>query len=102
MADPPSWFNQVVLIDLHRLAKHRLFWPMYQIKDLAQLLFSSEVEGVRAKDRIAFWRAYQGLWAGDGRGQGWYQRIVARIIRWKWQRYRNHNLKLVHGVRRAA
>ena len=99
---PPSWFNQVVLIDLHRLAKHRLFWPMYQIKDLAQLLFSSEVEGVRAQDRIAFWRAYQGLWAGDGRGQGWYQRIVARIIRWKWQRYRNHNLKLVHGVRRAA
>ncbi len=99
---PASWFNQVVLIDLHRLASHRLFWPIYQIKDLAQLLFSSEVTGVCAKDRIAFWRAYQGLATGDGHGQGWYQRIVARIIRWKWQRYRHHNLKLDHGVRRAA
>lgn len=99
---PPSWFNQVVLIDLHRLARHWLFWPIYQIKDLAQLLFSSEVEGVGPQDRIAFWKAYQGLSARDGRVQGWYLRIVARIIRWKWQRYRHHNRKLIQGVRRAA
>lgn len=99
---PPSWFNEVVLIDLHRLARHRVFWRIYQIKDLAQLLFSSEVDGVTASDRIAFWRAYRGLGAGDGRGKGFYERIVSRIIRWKWQRYRRHNMKLDKGVRRAA
>lgn len=99
---PPSWFNEVVLIDLHRLARHRVFWRIYQIKDLAQLLFSSEVDGVNASDRIAFWRAYRGLGAGDGRGKGFYERIVSRIIRWKWQRYRRHNMKLEKGVRRAA
>ncbi len=99
---PASWFNEVVLIDLHRLARHRIFWRIYQIKDLAQLLFSSEVDGVNASDRIAFWRAYRGLGAGDGRGKGFYERIVSRIIRWKWQRYRRHNMKLDKGVRRAA
>jgi len=99
---PASWFNEVVLIDLHRLARHRIFWRIYQIKDLAQLLFSSEVEGVNASDRVAFWRAYRGLGAGEGRGKGFYERIVSRIIRWKWQRYRRHNMKLEKGVRRAA
>ena len=48
-----------------------------------QLLYSSEISGVTARDRLAFWKAYAG---GD-------RRLLARLVRWKWGIYRGHNLK---------
>ena len=54
----PSWRGRVQLIDLHRLARHAWTWPIWLTKDLAQLWYSSEIPGVTARDRIAFWRAY--------------------------------------------
>ncbi len=82
----PVWQGQVHLIDLHRLGHHPWSWPLWQIKDLAQLVYSSEVSGVEARDRLRFWRAY----LGAQRRKGW-----ARWLRWcllaKWRRYREHN-----------
>src|SRR5207302_3257339 len=48
---PGAWRGRVWLIDLHRLAHHARSWPVWVVKDLAQLLYSSEVRGVTARDR---------------------------------------------------
>lgn len=77
------------LIDLHRLGKHRFTWSWWLVKDLAQLLYSSECEGVTVRDRVRFWRAYRG---NRTRKDVWYQ-ILALAVRVKWWRYRDHNLK---------
>jgi heptose I phosphotransferase len=82
----PPWRGRVRLIDLHRLGHHPRTWPWWQAKDLAQLLYSSEVPGVTARDRLRFWRAYLG---GNVRGP------AVRWLRW-WVRvkawsYRRHN-----------
>ncbi len=60
LAPPATWQGRVSLIDLHRLARHRWTWPWWQAKDLGQLLYSSEVAGVTARDRLRFWRLYLG------------------------------------------
>ena len=84
--DGPWPGSRVHLIDLHRLARHAWTWPLWRGKDLAQLLYSSEVEGVTARDRLRFWRCYLG---------GQRRRTLGRWLRWwvclKWQRYRRHN-----------
>jgi len=86
--DLPAWRGQVFLIDLHRLGHHRWTWPFWQMKDLAQLLYSSEIVGVRARDRLRFWRHYLG-----NKGHDW----PARWLRWsigvQWKNYRRHNEK---------
>lgn len=76
------------MIDLHRLGHHRFTWPNWEIKDLAQLLYSSEQEGVTVRDRVRFWRVYRG-----GTVRTWRMRFWEWCIRIKWKRYRNHNLK---------
>jgi heptose I phosphotransferase len=81
---PRDWADRVYLIDLHRLARHRLAAPWFRVKDLGQLMYSSEVTGVGPRDRLRFWRAYNG-----GRGSAWLRRAVVA----KWRLYRGHNLK---------
>jgi heptose I phosphotransferase len=84
----PAWRGRVYLIDLHRLARHSWTWRLWQVKDLAQLLYSSEVAGVTARDRLAFWRAYRH--AGPRRAS---DRWLRRWIVLKWRRYRRHNAR---------
>jgi heptose I phosphotransferase len=84
----PNWRDRVYLIDLHRLAYHPWTWRFWQIKDLAQLLYSSKVEGVDARDRLRFWRSYAGM---DRRT--WSGRLVRWCVQFKWRRYRRHNDK---------
>ena len=89
LAKPTSgahWRGRVHLIDLHRLAHHPWTWRRWQIKDLAQLLYSSEVEGVDVRDRLRFWRHYQ----GEARNH-WIERWMRRVVLVKWRRYRRHN-----------
>jgi heptose I phosphotransferase len=82
----PDWRGRVFLIDLHRLARHPWTWRLWQVKDLAQLLYSSDVAGVTARDRLRFWRLYLGP---DRRG--WAARWLRRAVLHKWGRYRRHN-----------
>jgi heptose I phosphotransferase len=83
-----SFHQQVFLIDLHRLAHHRFTWPIWQWKDLAQLLYSSDVAGVTPLDRVRFWRLYRGHTP-----RTFWLRWAEWCIRLKWQRYHNHNQK---------
>jgi heptose I phosphotransferase len=84
----PDWTGRVHLIDLQRLRWHRLTWVWWIVKDLAQLLYSSELAGVTMRDRLTFWRAYLGplehTWGG---------RMLRRLVLLKRWRYRDHNTK---------
>jgi heptose I phosphotransferase len=92
-APPVSWRGRVWLIDLHRLAHHPRTWPMWAVKDLAQLLYSSDVPGVTARDRLRFWKLYRPP-AAAAAGGGWFWRwLMRRAIRFKWRRYVRHNRK---------
>ncbi len=91
---PPDWTNRAVMIDLQRLARHTLTGAWWQVKDLAQLWFSSEVEGVTARDRTRFWKLYRKGWP-DGRGPGEWLRP---LVRWKWRLYRRHNARKPSAV----
>jgi heptose I phosphotransferase len=84
----PEWRGRVHLIDLHRLGHHPWTWRLWQVKDLAQLLYSSAVAGVTARDRLRFWRLYLGMQRPNW-GDGWLRRCVLL----KWQRYQGHNRK---------
>ena len=59
-----------------------VFWRLGQLKDLAQLLYSSDVVGVTERDRLRFWRAYCG---------GQNCELLRRLIVFKGRRYRRHN-----------
>ena len=82
----PDWQGRVHLIDLHRLARHRWLWRIWQVKDLAQLLYSSELEGIDDRDRLLFWREYR---QGEVRRHNW----LRKLILYKWSLYRRHNSK---------
>ncbi len=83
----PEWRGKVFLIDLHRLTHHPWTWRVWQTKDLAQLLYSSEVPGIDAGDRLLFWREYRGP---DGRGAGAW---IRPYVLFRWRRYRRHNAR---------
>lgn len=77
---PQSFHGGLVMIDLHRLGRHTLLARYFQVKDLAQLLYSSrEVNGVTARDRLRFWKYY--------RGASWLRFAVM----WKVQLYLRHS-----------
>src|SRR5262249_48963495 len=86
----PAWPRRVHLIDLHPLARHPWTWRLWQVKDLAQLLYSSEVAGVGARDRLRFWRLYLGPVRRRRAG-----RWLRRLVLFKWRRYRRHNARRV-------
>ena len=58
------------------------------MKDLAQLLYSTEIPGVDARDRLSFWRSYRG--PGPRRLA---DRWLVRLVLFKWRRYRRHNTR---------
>lgn len=91
----PTWTNRVYMIDFHRLAHHPYTRGFWISKDLGQLLYSSEVEGIDARDRLRFWRAY----LGAGRST-WWGRWFRRIVRLRGSRYSSHNAKT--AARKAA
>jgi heptose I phosphotransferase len=78
--------RRLVLIDLHRLARHRLTAARWRWKDLGQLLYSTfGVGGITDRDRLRFWAEYRRLtglrWAGWQRGR----------VESKARRYLRHN-----------
>jgi heptose I phosphotransferase len=87
----PCWRGQVHMIDFHRLGHHPLTWPLWQAKDLAQLLYSSDLPGVTARDRLTYWRSYFGA-----SRHSWFTRWLRQAILWKAGLYQRH------GERRRA
>jgi heptose I phosphotransferase len=79
---------RLTLIDLHRLAEHRLWPDRWRWKDLGQLLYSTEgVAGLGRRDVLRFWAHYKRLAPmPDPRRQ-------ARMIAWKAERYLRHNTR---------
>ena len=74
------------LIDLHRLAEHRLTGAWWRWKDLGQLLFSTfDVAGIDDRDRSRFWAGYR------RRLRLRWPRRQARIVALRAGRYRAHN-----------
>jgi heptose I phosphotransferase len=91
---PTEWTNRVVMIDLHRLSRHTLTGVWWQVKDLAQLLFSSEVSGVTARDRVRFWKLYRQGWPNAREPRAW----LRPLVKWKWRLYRGHNRRKPSSV----
>ncbi len=78
--------NRLTLIDLHRLAVHRLTPWRWRWKDLGQLLYSSQgVVGIDDRDRLRFWKHYCGAIR-----LRWPQ-LEEQAIRSKAARYLSHN-----------
>ena len=77
---------RLTLIDLHRLAEHRLFADRWRWKDLGQLLYSTDgVAGIDDRDRLRFWSHYRrALALPRHRGH-------LRMVRIKAARYKAHN-----------
>jgi lipopolysaccharide kinase (Kdo/WaaP) family protein len=84
----PNWTNRVHMIDFHRLAHHPLWRAFWVSKDLGQLLYSSQVEGVDARDRLRFWRAYMGP-----ERRTWFSRLMRRVVLMRGRNYSRHNAK---------
>jgi heptose I phosphotransferase len=80
-----DWRRQVYLIDLHRLRWHFLTGWLWQAKDLAQALYSSDVLGVTPRDRLRFWACY---WGNQPRG--WCTKCLRWLVMQKWRGYRRH------------
>src|SRR5262249_12080821 len=87
-----KWRGRVHLIDFHRLGKHRWTWPVWRIKDLGQLLYSSLIEDIDDRDRLRFWRPY--LCRGKRRP------LLTWCVRFKGRRYLQHNAKLAKRMTR--
>jgi heptose I phosphotransferase len=96
-AAPATWAGEVHMIDMHRLGHHPWSWRWWQMKDLAQLAYSSEVIGVTAGDRLRFWRDY----AGPAR-RGWWARLLLSAVQLRWQNYRRHSAGRVRTQKSAA
>lgn len=85
---PSTWSGRVLLIDLHRLSHHPWTWRWWQAKDLAQLLYSSDIVGVSAADRLWFVRNYLGqTWS---RRAPWWLRWTIRFKAWSYHRHSRH------------
>lgn len=77
----------LTLIDFHRFARHRLFGWRWQIKDVAQLLFSTYgVSGLDDRDREYILESYRGTQTRTARDR-WFESSVHS----KTRRYLSHN-----------
>ncbi len=78
--------GRVRLLDFLRLKHHRWNRRRWQVKDLAQLLYSSELPGISDRDRIGFMHAYLQCGKLDRPG-----RSLIKAVARKARRYRRKN-----------
>ncbi len=84
--------TDLVLIDFTRLRQSVL--PRWRVKDLAQLLYSSDLPGITRTDRLRFFKCYLGTRWIDKRAR----RLIRSVLR-KAAQYHRHNASL---AKRAA
>ncbi len=79
--------ERLTVIDLHRLAIHKLWPDRWRWKDLGQLLYSTDgVAGISRRDALRFWIHYRRLTLLK------QPKRHAKMIRWKAARYLRHNV----------
>jgi heptose I phosphotransferase len=83
------------MIDFHRLQRHPVTSPWWQAKDIGQLLYSSDVDGVTLRDRIRFWKLY----TKDRSGWLWFVRGTAQV---RARNHRGHNVRNPQFTEKAA
>lgn len=83
----------VTLIDFHRLCHSPLLGFRWLVKDLAELLYSSQLPGVTARDRLRFFRLYR----GERRTSLW-QQLLVRLVCGKASRYTRANWEEVQRL----
>lgn len=88
---PDSFAGRIHMIDFHRLARHRFARHWFQVKDLAQLLYSTgELPEITSRDRFRFWKLYcSGDWGVSRPPRRWLRWAVLK----KWTLYDRHNRK---------
>ncbi len=74
------------LLDFLRLKHHRWNRRRWQVKDLAELLYSSDLAAIETRDRLRFMHAYLGCAKLDRDGR----RLVKSVVK-KAARYRRQN-----------
>ncbi len=74
------------LLDFLRLKRYRWNRRRWQVKDLAQLLYSSDLPGIGPRDRLHFMHTYLGCRKLDRHGR----RLVKSVAK-KAERYRRQN-----------
>jgi len=84
----PTWTDRVFMIDFHRLARPTLTRRFWISKDIGKRLYSSDVAGIDARDRLRFWRAYMGADRHTFLG-----RVLRRVVLMRGRRYKDHNQK---------
>jgi heptose I phosphotransferase len=80
---PGSWVGRVTVIDLHRMTLHPFTGLWRRVKDLAQLLYSADVDGLTDRDRLGFWARYRKATRFAG--------LIALFAKMKWRLYQRHN-----------
>jgi len=93
-ASQPDGFD-LALIDLLRLTHSRR--SRWQVKDLGQFLYSSDLAGIEPEDRMQFFKLYLGVDQLSGADR----RLLMRV-QWKAWLYQRHNLKSEARERIAA
>ncbi len=86
---PSDFCGKICMIDFHRLVVRPRFAVWYQIKDLAQLLYScTETACITQRDRARFWAEYRaGDWSGSQPPKAWMRVAIVR----KCALYERHN-----------
>jgi heptose I phosphotransferase len=92
---PETWTGRVTMIDFHRLGRHPLTSPWWTAKDLGQLLYSSDVDGVTARDRLRFWRVY-------AKAPTMWSNLIRRISILRANNHRGHNARKPQAPKKAA
>lgn len=80
--------QELVLIDLHRTFKPRLFKTRYRIKDLTQLYYSAPGQTISRADRLRFYLRY----TGREKLSGADRRLIGKIKRKAW-RMADHDIR---------
>jgi heptose I phosphotransferase len=95
----PDWQGRVSLIDLHRLGHHPLAAAWWRAKDLAQLLYSSDIPGLTWDDRLHFWHVYSE--GSSGGLNSCFVRWAVRVRAWAYSR-RHARRERRHKMAEAA
>ncbi|RPJ62092.1 MAG: hypothetical protein EHM23_04495 [Acidobacteria bacterium] len=90
LADGLPIHGRLYLLDFLRLRRHRWNRRRWQVKDLAELLYSSDLPGVETRDLLRFMHAYLGSAKLDRQGRS----LVNSVLR-KAARYRRQNRRRV-------